>query len=45
MEEIRGEWVIYAFIPSSSTLEGEKDANDNPKKVQVVLAEFADLML
>jgi len=44
MEEIRVEWVVYAFIPRSSALEGEKDANDNPKKVQGVLAEFADLM-
>ena len=44
MEEIKGKWVIYIFIPSSSAFEGGKDANDNPKKVQGVLVEIADLM-
>lgn len=43
MEKIRSERLVFALMPSSTTLKEEKEEDDSPEKMWGVLAKFLDL--
>lgn len=43
MEEIRSERLVFALMPSSITLNEDKEEDDNPEKTWDMLVKFLDL--